>query len=201
LLKEDTTGVELYLKRPCEECDFERISFSSPNVVWTPATSESDFRVEYQPGQLEDGIYTIKAQASDASGNKSGATAYTVSFEVINESQITNFFPYPNPFSSSTRFVFTLTGSEIPDQIIIQIMTVNGTVVREITQDEIGPIRIGHNKTQYAWDGKDEYGDQLANGVYLYRVKVLMHGEDIKLRPTSADKAFKHGFGKMYLLR
>ncbi len=200
-LKEDTTGVELYLKRPCEECDFERISFSSPNVVWTPATAESDFRVEYQPGQLEDGIYTIKAQASDASGNKSGTTAYTVSFEVINESQITNFFPYPNPFSSSTRFVFTLTGSEIPDQIIIQIMTVNGTVVREITQDEIGPIRIGNNKTQYAWDGKDEYGDQLANGVYLYRVKVLMHGEDIKLRPTSADKAFKHGFGKMYLLR
>ena len=126
---------------------------------------------------------------------------YSVTFEVINESQITNFFPYPNPFSTKTQFVFTLTGNEIPDDIIIQIMTVNGTVVREITMDEIGPIKIGHNRTEYAWDGHDEYGDQLANGVYLYRVKLLMNGIEMKHRTTSADKAFVNGFGKLYLLR
>ena len=54
-----------------------------------------------------------------------------VRFEVINESQITNFYPYPNPFSTSTRFVFTLTGSVIPDQYKIQIMTISGKVVRD----------------------------------------------------------------------
>ena len=166
-----------FSKRPCDGCNFERISLSSPNVVWYPATSGSDFRVEYQPESLSDGIYTLKVQAADASGNLSGSEPYSIRFEVINESQITNFFPYPNPFSTSTRFVFTLTGSEIPDDIIIQIMTVAGRVVREITQDEIGPIRIGNNITEYAWDGRDEYGDQLANGVYLYRVKVRMQGQ------------------------
>jgi flagellar hook assembly protein FlgD len=157
--------------------------------------------VEYQPEQLPDGIYTLKAQATDESGNLSGSKPYSVQFEVINESRITNFFPYPNPFSTSTRFVFTLTGSEIPDEIIIQIMTVAGRVVREITQDEIGPIKIGHNRTEYAWDGRDEYGDQLANGVYLYRVKVRLQGQNMDMRATSADKAFKNGVGKMYLLR
>ncbi|MCK5279618.1 MAG: hypothetical protein KAK04_13790, partial [Cyclobacteriaceae bacterium] len=86
-------------------------------------------------------------------------------------------------------------------EIIIQIMTVNGTVVREITQDEIGPIKIGHNKTEYAWDGHDEYGDQLANGVYLYKVKIFNSGKEMKHRGTSADRAFKHGIGKLYLLR
>lgn len=201
LLKEDTLGVNLYLNQQCENCTSIRVNFSSPNVVWTPASEEEDFKVEYQPDNLEDGIYTLKAEASDASGNASGTEPYSVTFEIVNESQITNFFPYPNPFSTRTHFVFTLTGSEIPDDIIIQIMTVNGTVVREITMDEVGPIKIGHNKTEYAWDGRDEYGDQLANGVYLYQVKIYTNGREMKHRQTAADRAFKNGFGKMYLLR
>ena len=140
-------------------------------------------------------------QATDASGNLAGVQPYSIRFEVVNESQITNFYPYPNPFSSSTRFVFTLTGSDIPEQIKIQIMTISGRVVREIIQDEIGPIHIGNNITEYAWDGHDEFGDQLANGVYLYRVLVRMNGQTLPLRPTAGDKAFKQGFGKLYLLR
>ena len=199
LLKEDTLGVNLYLNE--RDDVLVRISFSSPNLIWTPATADNDFMVEYQPQNLSDGIYTLRAEASDASGNPSGSEPYSVNFEIINESQITNFFPYPNPFSTRTQFVFTITGGDIPDEIIIQIMTVNGTVVREITQDEIGPIKIGHNKTEYAWDGRDEYGDQLANGVYLYKVKIFNNGKEMKHRETSADKAFKNNIGKMYLLR
>jgi hypothetical protein len=201
LFKQDTAGIELYLKKPCEGCDFERISLSSENVVWTPATDKSDFTVEYRPEPLADGLHALRVQAEDVSGNKAGSEPYQVSFEVVNESQITHFYPYPNPFSTSTRFVFTLTGSEIPEDLIIQIMTVSGKVVREITRDEIGPIRIGTNITEYAWDGRDEYGDRLANGVYLYRVKVRLNGAEIKQRATSGDRAFKHGFGKIYLAR
>ncbi len=102
---------------------------------------------------------------------------------------------------SLTAGVFTLTGAVIPDQIQIQIMTVTGKVVREITQDELGPIRIGNNISEFAWDGRDEYGDQLANGVYFYRVTVRSNGLQLDRRGTSADKAFKKGFGKIYLLR
>src|SRR5690606_2947154 len=177
------------------------ISFSHPSVTWTPASEGNDFMVEYKPERLEDGIYTLSVQAADETGNRSGAEPYRVNVEVINESTVTNFFPYPNPFSTSTRFVFTLTGSELPDNLIIQIMTVAGTVVREITMDEMGPIKIGNNLTDYAWDGKDEFGDQLANGVYLYRVKIVKDGSQMKLRSTSADQAFKNGVGKIYLLK
>jgi flagellar hook assembly protein FlgD len=108
---------------------------------------------------------------------------------------------YPNPFSTSTRFVFTLTGSEVPDDIIIQIMTVTGRVVREITEDQLGIIQIGRNITEYAWDGTDEFGDPLANGVYLYRVKARINGENIKHRESGADSHFNRDFGKMYILR
>lgn len=199
LKKKDTVGVEIMLKRPCEGCVYERISFSSPQLVWTPATEDSDFKVEFRPGLLEDGIYGLKVQAADVSGNLSGTKPYHVHFEVINESTITHFYPYPNPFSTSTRFVFTLTGKDIPDQIKIQIMTVTGKVVREITQHELGPIKVGNNISEFAWNGTDEFGDQLANGVYLYRV--IIGGDHMKHRKTSADRAFKHGYGKMYLLR
>ena len=201
LLKQDTLGVEIFFKRPGENTSFERIGFSDPDVRWFAETSTEDFQVEYSPRELEDGIYTLRVQAVDASGNQSGIDPYQINFEVVNEISVTNFYPYPNPFSTSVRFAFTLTGGEIPDEIKIQIMTVTGKIVREITQDEIGPIHIGNNLTQYAWDGRDEYGDQLANGVYLYKVFINLNGESLQKRKTAADKSFTKGFGKMYLLR
>ncbi len=210
LLKKDTVGVDIFLGIPCSDCtpddgcqncEFTKINFSDPTVRYFEATENSDFRVEFQPEQLSDGLYTLLVQAADASGNKSGVSPYKIRFEVINESTITNFYPYPNPFSTSTRFVFTLTGNEIPDKIKIQIMTVTGKIVREITQNELGLIRVGNNISDYAWDGRDEYGDQLANGVYLYRVIMGGNASDIKRRETAADKAFKKGFGKLYLLK
>ncbi|GAB3645456.1 hypothetical protein GCM10028791_03600 [Echinicola sediminis] len=201
LYKKDTTGMEVYLRQNCEGCEFKKISFSHPALKWFEASDSNDFKLEYQPGPLEDGTYTLKINAADASGNKAGEKPYEVTFEVVNESSITHFYPYPNPFSTSVRFVFTVTGLEPPDQIKVQIMTVTGKVVREILQEELGPIKIGHNISEYAWDGKDEFGDQLANGVYIYRVLVRKDGQFIEHRATSGDKAFKKGYGKMYLLR
>ncbi|GAB2631982.1 putative type IX secretion system sortase PorU2 [Belliella aquatica] len=197
LLKKDTLGLELFLKKQCDGCQFERMNFSNPKISWSPATENSSFRIELLPGPLEDGMYTFRVATEELGVDK----PYEVNFEVINESTITNFYPYPNPFSTSTRFVFTVTGSEVPDQIKIQIMTVTGRVVREILQDELGPIRIGNNISDFAWDGRDEFGDQLANGVYIYRVLVRKDGQFVEPRATAGDKGFKQGYGKMYLLR
>ncbi|KEO75132.1 putative type IX secretion system sortase PorU2 [Anditalea andensis] len=199
--KKDTVGVEIAIRSNCVTCIYKRVYFNEPKLKWYPATDTQDFKVEFQPGPLEDGKYSLMITATDASGNKASDKPYEITFEVVNDSQITHFYPYPNPFSSSVRFVFTVTGSQVPDQIKIQIMTVTGKVVREIFQDELGPIRIGHNLSDYAWDGRDEFGGQLANGVYIYRVLVLKNGHFMEHRSTAGDKAFKKGYGKMYLLR
>ena len=79
-------------------------------------------------------------------------------------------------------------------------MTITGKVVKEIYQDEIGFIHIGRNITEYAWDGRDMYGDKLANGVYLYRVITKLNGNDLDLNQTDADQYFKKGWGKMYMM-
>ncbi|MFC6998693.1 putative type IX secretion system sortase PorU2 [Rufibacter roseus] len=195
----DPASVKVYLKK--EGGDFEEINVSSDSrVKWFPADDKNDFRVEYQP-QLEDGEYTLEVQGEDALGQRAGTERFSINFKVINESSITNFYPYPNPFSSKTRFVFTLTGTTVPENMRLQIMTVTGKVIREIQKQELGPIKIGNNVTEFAWDGTDEFGDRLANGVYLYRV-IMDNGQDeMKHRSTKGDKAFQKEYGKVYILR
>jgi len=171
-------------------------------LQWIPASlPKNSFNIIYQPTLLKDGMYTLNVQATDESGNQSGLNDYKIQFEVVNKSTITEVINYPNPFSTSTRFVFTLTGSEVPDDFRIRIMTVSGKIVREISRAEIGDIHIGRNITDFAWDGKDQFGDQLANGVYLYNVITGMNGAEIEKRETTADQYFKKGWGKMYLMR
>jgi len=123
-------------------------------------------------------------------------------------------FNYPNPFTTSTAFVFTLTGNQLPQNMRIQILTITGKVVKEITQSELGPLHVGDNITQYKWNGTDMYGQKLANGVYLYRVLTNLNGKSIQKYSgvnangetitdglNSTDQYFTKGYGKMYLMR
>jgi flagellar hook assembly protein FlgD len=80
-------------------------------------------------------------------------------------------------------------------------MTVSGKIVREITQNELGFIQIGNNVSDFSWDCTDQYGDRLANGVYLYKVKARLNGKDMEIRETSGDHFFSNGFGKLYLVK
>ena len=182
--------------------DNDTLQFSPSKNL--PGGDDNAATLIYKPFLREDGEYELIVTGKDVSSNKSGAIEYRVAFEVYNKSLITNLLNYPNPFTSSTAFVFTLTGTELPSQFRIQILTVTGKIVREITKQELGPIKIGHNITDYKWDGKDQFGQSLANGVYLYRVIADINGKKIdKLKSTTfnTDKYFQSGYGKMYLMR
>ena len=207
LALKDTSSFEVYIYYPDAPEIPVLVDPSADNVNFVPADEENLDEINeayfyYYPDFVTDGIYRLKVQGEDARNNQAGDLDYLISFEVVNESTITHFMNYPNPFSNSTRFVFTLTGAEIPDDIKIQIMTISGSVVREITMDELGSIKIGRNITEFTWDGTDRYGDKLANGLYIYKVFTKLNGETIKQRQTSADKYFgKEDFGKMYIVR
>lgn len=208
----DTSLLNVFIKYP--DGQLIRQNFTDPRVQFRPATtSQANSKNNLAEVQLNktfeaDGTYELLVQAQDRSANVSGTYGvagdgidYRLSFEIINKSMISNVLNYPNPFTTKTRFVFTLTGSQVPTFFKIQIMTVSGKVVREIMLDELGPIRIGRNITEYAWDGTDQYGDPLGNGLYLYRIVASIDGQSIEKMATGADKYFKSGFGKMYLAR
>ncbi len=189
------TGLEKRVYFTAQENPEETIEFIPADLP------DNSCQILYNPVFSQDGMYRLRVQATDISSNESGDNDYVVDFEVITQSSITNLLNYPNPFSTSTRFVFELTGSEVPDEMQIEIFTVTGKLVKTIFIDELGPIHIGRNISEYAWNGKDMYGDQLANGVYFYQVKAKINGQDIDHRATEADKYFKKEIGKMYLMR
>ena len=157
--------------------------------------------INYKPTFTVDGTYTLIVQSQDRTGNTTGTNAYQVSFEVINKEMISSILNYPNPFTTSTRFVFTLTGSQIPTFFKIEIMTITGKIIKEITLNDIGPLHIGTNISQYAWNGTDQYGNPVGNGLYLYHVVASMDGQAISHYNSEADQYIKSGFGKMYLMR
>ncbi|MBX7051119.1 MAG: hypothetical protein K1X54_03695 [Flavobacteriales bacterium] len=196
----DTSRFKIYLTSP--DNVVSQVFFASPDLDWIPASAPANkFRIDYTPALAMDGTWQLRVQGSDKSGNLSGSLDYEIDFNIISKPTITEVVNYPNPFTTRTQFVFTLTGTVPPDQVKIQIMNINGDIVREITQDELGPLRIGRNFTEYWWDGTDEFGDRLANGVYLYRVQAKLNGEPLEISETTASRFFNRGFGKMYLFR
>jgi hypothetical protein len=180
---------------------------SNPKVEWRPASlPDNKAELTFRPGLTEplpNGDYILAVQAKDQKGNASGAgeSFYEISFKVINEATITQVVNYPNPFSTSTRFVYTLTGSELPSKFQIHIFTVSGKIVKVIDLLAMGDVNYGRNITEYAWDGTDEFGDPLGNGVYLYRVILETPGEEFSVRDEGTSQYFNNGWGKMYLMR
>jgi len=211
LALDDTSLINVFLKYP--DGTVYPQHFSESYMTFIPATPSQLSKKNVAEIQLRkkfdvDGTYELLVQAKDKSRNISGdygdaavGIDYRISFEVINKEMITNTLNYPNPFSTATKFIFTLTGSEVPTYMKIQIMTISGKVVREIEMDELGPIRIGRNITDFTWDGTDQYGDRLANGLYFYRMVASLNGKKLETLESKADKYFKSGIGKMYLVK
>ncbi|MEO6696361.1 MAG: C25 family cysteine peptidase [Ignavibacteria bacterium] len=92
----------------------------------------------------------------------------TVSYDVIvsDELAIKDLYNYPNPMINETDFVFELSGYSISNMLKIKIYTVSGKLIRELEY----PANPGNNHIQ--WDGKDNDGDFVANGTYLYKLVI-----------------------------
>jgi hypothetical protein len=76
---------------------------------------------------------------------------------------------YPNPFNPTTTIKFTLParkdgGASLPTTL--KIYNVLGEMVRTLVDEPMSP---GAHQT--IWDGKDGQGDEVASGVYFYRLK------------------------------
>lgn len=209
LLLNDTSISSVQVRYP--NGTLRAYNFDGDTLRFIPATSGSDntATIEFAPQfttqiNPEGDVYELIVKGKDKRGNNTGEITYRIAFMVISKPMISNMLNYPNPFSTSTAFVFTVTGSEVPQNIRIQILTVTGKIVREITMNELGNIHIGRNITDFKWDGTDQYGQKLANGVYLYRVVTSMNGktmEKYKSKDDDTDKYFNNGYGKMYLMR
>ncbi|RMH17877.1 MAG: hypothetical protein D6698_07845, partial [Gammaproteobacteria bacterium] len=202
LLLNDTSLIRLAILWP-DSVNYAPLYFNSPGISWEFSGDPADnyLLVNYEPIFDRDGEYTLVVQAADKSGNASGGLDFKQRFRIMTKRAISNFVNYPNPFSTSTRFVYTLTGDKPPSDYRLQIMTVSGRIVREVSKEELGPLNVGTHMTDFAWDGKDQFGDQLATGVYLYRFLFLDDDNEWESLETAADRFTVGGVGKMVLIR
>jgi len=111
-----------------------RYPFNTDTVRFTPATAGSADNT----AQLTSCFsyrwrhITLYVHGKDKTGNPAGNADYSVSFEVYNKPMITNMLII-QPIYYVNGFVFTLTGSQVPQNIRIQILTIRVKIVREIT--------------------------------------------------------------------
>jgi hypothetical protein len=127
------------------------------------ADSYQEGTVQYQLSNLADGRHEITAKAWDIYNNSSTAQT-TFQVATATELRVSNVFNYPNPFAHSTTFTFQQNQST-PIDVEIKIYTLAGRLVKVLRAASVTDSFV-----RISWDGRDEDGDVLANGVYLYRV-------------------------------
>ena len=69
---------------------------------------------------------------------------------------------FPNPFNASTTIAFQL---GLPSRVELSIYSINGQRVRTLIS---GSLPAGHHRLQ--WDGRNERGESVASGAYLYQL-------------------------------
>ncbi len=134
--------------------------------------------IHYQLQNLSPGRHTLTLKAWDIYNNSS--QAYT-EFVVENSSSlgIAHLLNYPNPFTTHTQFFFEDNRCCEQLDVQIQIFTVTGKQVKNITEKV---TLTGFRSDPIDWDGKDDFGNNIGRGVYVYHLKV--RGED----GSTADK-------------
>ncbi|MEZ4927746.1 MAG: type IX secretion system sortase PorU [Saprospiraceae bacterium] len=140
----------------------------------------------YPLNNLSVGRHTLAVKGWDVANNSGeGYTEFIVAEN--GKAALDHVLNYPNPFTTNTYFQFehNLAGQLLDVQI--SIFSVSGKLVKTIQQTLANSD--GFRVTDVQWDGKDEYGDQLARGVYLYLVKV--RGTDSVGNDSTAESKFE----------
>jgi len=126
----------------------------------------SKFDARWKP-LLKEGKQTVEVFTKDASEIPYNNIAQKYQFFVYDKDDIQRIYNYPNPFAEQTFFTYELRGSAPPDEVKIKIFTIAGRQIKEIVVPS-SEMKIGLNSV--FWDGKDADGDEVANGVYLYKL-------------------------------
>ena len=128
--------------------------------------------VSFPLRNLEAGLHTLTLKAWDVYNNSSTSEIQFVVFDENQDLVINNVLNYPNPFINYTEFWFNH-NSSVPLDVSIQIFTVTGKMVRTLNGQTSGGVKVASSLSRdIIWDGRDDFGDKIGKGVYIYKLKV-----------------------------
>ena len=141
--------------------------------------------VSYKFDAIDPGPHNLIFKAWDVNNNSS---EYSLDFVVKDDEQIeiSRILNYPNPFSNQTEFMFEHNQVCQELETKIEIFTASGILVKSINQLVKSD---GFRINEINWDGKDNYGDKLGRGVYIYKITI-----------TNASGEQSSAIEKLYLL-
>ena len=130
-----------------------------------------DFRsgkVHFQFKNLKPGPHELRVKAWDTHNNSSEKR---IEFVVANSEGLAldHILNYPNPFSTNTTFHFDHNRAGDDLDIQIQIFTVSGKLIKTLNAQSFASKP---HVSEISWNGRDEYNDVLAKGVYIYKLNV-----------------------------
>lgn len=130
--------------------------------------SSNQGQVRYQMRNLSTGKHVIKVRAWDIFNNVSERD---LEFEVANDAELSleHVLNYPNPFTTHTSFFFEHNHPGENLDVLIQIFTISGKLIKTISTNIFSE---GSRSTPIDWDGRDDFGDKIGKGTYIYRLKV-----------------------------
>jgi len=135
-------------------------------------------QIRFPLPELAPGPHTLTLTAWDAVNNASTAELAFV-MEEGEALTVRSVLPYPNPTSGPTRFVFEHNRVGSPARVQLRIYTLAGRPIRTIGPDEALPGGLlTSSSVQIPWDGLDDDQDRLASGVYLFRLRLEIPGDD-----------------------
>jgi hypothetical protein len=198
---DDTNSVSIYLT-PLATGIERRIDLGgNSNVSFESGTPASNIARLELSMPFESGVYQLRVRAHDASGNESGNDDYIISFRVIEENSVSEVYAYPNPFSSSVRFGFDLTGDVLPDNLRIDIYNSMGKIVKTLTMADFGSLHFGLNLSS-VWNGTGANGAFLPAGVYFYKAHISYDGIEFPTRNfTGRASSLVNGVGRLIIIR
>jgi hypothetical protein len=144
-------------------------------------TENNDFTkgiIRFPFRDLTPGLHTLVVKAWDVYNN---LITTEIQFNAICSEEglrIEKVLNYPNPFVSYTEFWFNHNMPFEPLEVQVQILTVSGKLVKTIQQQVLTDGFLSRSVT---WDGKDDFGDKIGKGVYVYKltVKSLTTGKSV----------------------
>ncbi len=125
-------------------------------------------KVKFPFRNLAKGLHTITFKAWDVYNN---LVTSEIQFVVVGDESITitNVLNYPNPFVNYTQFWFTHNKPFEPLEVQVQVLTITGKIVWTKNQSVTSAETTCREIT---WDGKDDFGDRIGKGVYIYKLTV-----------------------------
>ncbi len=124
--------------------------------------------VRYPFAKLDAGTHKLKLKAWDVFNNSSEGE---IEFVVAETAQLalSHVLNYPNPFTTYTEFWFEHNQPCCGLDVMVQIFTISGKLIKTI---QTSVETNGFRADPIPWDGRDDYGDNIGKGVYIYMLKV-----------------------------